>query len=111
MKWGEDIAAGMEYISSRNLVHMDLAARNVLLGTQGINSEDYLNPAPGRLIAKISDFGLSKNLDNIQKEYYQIVVKMDLLEILISKNVMIIKLEHTFKLACAYNILVWLAGK
>jgi len=38
----------MKYISSRNIIHGDLAARNILLNTN--------------LVAKISDFGLAKNL-------------------------------------------------
>ena len=41
----------MEYLASKNIVHGDLAARNILI-TKHHNDESYL--------AKIGDFGLSK---------------------------------------------------
>jgi len=41
-----DIAAGMYHLQCEKIVHKDLAARNVLLGTN--------------LIAKVSDFGMSR---------------------------------------------------
>jgi serine/threonine protein kinase len=49
------IAKGMEYISSQNLIHRDLAARNCMIDHQGI--------------IKVSDFGLSKNL--YEKMYFR----------------------------------------
>ena len=51
IKWSHSISKGMEYLSSRNIMHGDLAARNILIGNFN-HDEQYL--------AKISDFGLSK---------------------------------------------------
>ena len=61
IKWAYDVAKGMQYLSEKKIMHGDLAARNVLL------SED----ASKDLVAKVADFGLSKNFyDNViyQKE-------------------------------------------
>lgn len=49
IKWGHGIAKGMEYLTSKNIMHGDLAARNILISN---SDHDYL--------AKITDFGLSK---------------------------------------------------
>merc|ERR1719511_390280 len=49
LKWGFNIAKGMEYLSSKRIMHGDLAARNILLG----GTQDGF-------VAKVSDFGLSK---------------------------------------------------
>ena len=51
----------MEYLSSKQILHGDLAARNILL-SGGEGNEN-------KLIAKVSDFGLSKSL--YQKKYYK----------------------------------------
>ena len=43
------VSLAMEYLASKNLVHRDLAARNVLLASEEL--------------AKVSDFGMSRNMD------------------------------------------------
>ncbi|QQP31654.1 Uncharacterized protein FKW44_025329, partial [Caligus rogercresseyi] len=47
-RWGSQISSGMEFLDSKNVIHGDLAGRNVLL------SLEYA--------AKIADFGLAHNL-------------------------------------------------
>lgn len=47
-----DVCLGMEHIHSRNIVHRDIAARNVLL--QNVD---------GKKVAKVSDVGLSRELE------------------------------------------------
>ncbi len=49
-----DCAEGLAYLASKNFVHLDVAARNVL-----IDSERH---------AKISDFGMTRNTSS--SEYY-----------------------------------------
>merc|ERR1711971_244256 len=58
IKWGCEIAKGMEYLFSKNVMHGDLAARNILIG----GPEGYF-------IAKIADFGLSKTFYDLNYRY------------------------------------------
>ena len=52
LHWVFDIAKGMEHLSSNNIMHGDLAVRNILLAENPMKN--------GRLVAKVADFGLSK---------------------------------------------------
>ena len=49
------VAQGMEYISSKHLVHRDLASRNCLVATG--------------LVVKIADFGMSRDINTT--DYYR----------------------------------------
>ncbi|KAM6202176.1 ephrin type-A receptor 1 [Rhynchocyon petersi] len=51
----QGIASGMSYLSDHNYVHRDLAARNILVGQN--------------LCCKVSDFGLTRQLDNFDGTY------------------------------------------
>ncbi len=51
------IALGMEYLHSKNILHNDLACRNVLVS----HAEDQVD---GHWLLKVSDFGLSLSLES-----------------------------------------------
>lgn len=55
-----DIARGMIYVSHEQIVHGDLAARNVLIFSDGSDKAK-------RYVAKVADFGLSVICDRISK--------------------------------------------
>eukprot|EP00054_Salpingoeca_dolichothecata_P030619 m.250543 g.250543 ORF g.250543 m.250543 type:complete len:1092 (-) comp26693_c2_seq14:8428-11703(-) len=55
--WMYHMALALEYLARKKLVHRDLAARNVLLDTAKA--------------AKIADFGLARNIEESEKEYYK----------------------------------------
>ena len=60
IQWCYDIVKGMEYLSGKGILHGDLAARNILL-----SKGDTKN----KLIARITDFGLSKAM--YKNKYYK----------------------------------------
>ena len=52
IKWAYGISKGMEYLSTKKIMHGDLAARNILIGSKEGQENIY--------VPKISDFGLSR---------------------------------------------------
>ena len=57
--WAYDISKGMQFLEENQIMHGDLATRNVLLHKDPCNK--------GHSVAKIADFGLAKNFyDNIE---------------------------------------------
>ena len=62
IQWSYDIAQGMKFLSKSQIMHGDLAARNVLISENPVKS--------CRLIAKVADFGLSKDFKELYKVKY-----------------------------------------
>ena len=59
--WAYDISKGMKFLNEQNIMHGDLAARNIMLDESLVKS--------GHPIAKVADFGLSKRFyDNLEYE-------------------------------------------
>ena len=59
--WCDQISKGMQFLARNQIMHGDLAARNVLLDIDPLK--------PHLLIAKVADFGLSKKFyDNLKYE-------------------------------------------
>lgn len=63
--WSYQIARGMEYLTSLNVMHGDLAARNILLCDANV--------------VKICDFGLARTM--CQKDYYRKNTKKEVSQI------------------------------
>lgn len=68
LNWSYQIASGMHYLTSRNILHNDLAARNVLL------CEDYA--------VKISDFGLARRMN--EQQIYEKTGEVSLISFLVN---------------------------
>ncbi|ODM93442.1 Fibroblast growth factor receptor 3 [Orchesella cincta] len=67
MIWAEQCANGMKYLASKAILHRDLAARNVLLALKNVENKDS-----SRFIAKITDFDLSKVLQDVNDTYQSV---------------------------------------
>ena len=59
--WAYGICKGMNYLTKKGIMHGDLAARNVMLDENPL--------CIGGPVAKVADFGLSKNFDYENEEY------------------------------------------
>jgi len=86
-----DVARGLEYLSSYRFIHRDVAARNVLLDA--------------RLNCKISDFGMSQVLADDGKQYIrlqeELPVRWSAVEMLVDKK---FSAESDI---WAFGVLVW----
>ena len=58
------IASGMAHLATKKFVHRDLAARNVFVTPEVADEEDQ-----SRMVLKIGDFGLSRDLHH--RDYYR----------------------------------------
>ena len=72
LNYSQQIAVGLQYLSRRNFVHHDLAARNVLVSNNNtckvIKTQFPCLAKPTPIILQISDFSMARNL--IEDDYY-----------------------------------------
>lgn len=63
----------MEFIAGAGFVHIDLATRNCLLGDNNVIKVDHLIFPREFISRKISDFGLTRPLDE-GKDYHKVLL-------------------------------------
>jgi len=68
LDFGLQVCKGMTYLHEKNVVHRDLASRNVLVKFVDRNNVETSDP-DGSFVIKIADFGLSRDVE--EKDYYR----------------------------------------
>lgn len=90
VSWAFQVSQGMHYLSTRNILHGDLAARNVLL------SRDR--------VVKISDFGLSRKLD---QDMYKKEKDVSIRNIISIRSNIYFIFEILLRVRCRLSGLLW----
>uniref|UniRef100_A0A1I8HGN6 Protein kinase domain-containing protein n=1 Tax=Macrostomum lignano TaxID=282301 RepID=A0A1I8HGN6_9PLAT len=64
LHFSRDVARALQFMADIKIVHRDIAARNILVA----NSDEK-----GKIVAKVSDFGLTRNVSD--KDYYRVITE------------------------------------
>jgi serine/threonine protein kinase len=94
-------ASGMQYLYQKHIIHRDLAARNCLLET--------LSPNSNEMNLRISDFGLSRHIDDHYQKYETYAMQNDtkLPVKWLSPEVIETRLFTSYSDVWAFGILIW----